>query len=415
VELICNRTRSVILGKTSNADSLGVSVKKLCIIQPFLVDYRQGVFLDLANFCPLDLVVSPAPHGSGFGKATPSEYSRVRFFVIPTLKPFGEKIGMIQWGIAKYILRERPDAIMIFGNPRYLSFWTTLLWGNLLRIPVHVHGHGLYKKRHIGAFYRLMMTFLLKLATSYICYAPVVRQSFLERGFSEQKLAVAHNSLINQFPAQPREKRGDERGILFIGRLRAGSNLRLLVRVIERLRRVDGLPLTLHVIGTGEETQSLRTETSTLPWVVLHGEIYAQEQIREVSLDCFLGCYPGNAGLSVEHLMSLSLPVITHDDLPSHQGPEPSFIQNGVEGLLYDHRTPEESLYRAIKSLATDPLRLARMQQSAFEGYQHLVNPPLSARLWSIMDVQYIAPRSDLASSPGTDSATPRRESASSR
>jgi glycosyltransferase involved in cell wall biosynthesis len=322
---------------------------------------------------------------------------------------------MIQWGVGGYIRRERPNVIMIFGNPRYLSFWTTLLRGKLLRIPVHVHGHGLYKKRHIGTFYRLMMTLLLRLATSYICYAPIVRQSFLDHGFSEQKLSVAHNSLVNHFPVQPREKRGDERGILFIGRLREGTNLHLLVRVIERLRRTDGLPLTLHVIGTGEETQDLQTKTSTLPWVVLHGEIYRQEQIRKVSLDCFLGCYPGNAGLSVEHLMSLSLPVITHDDLPSHQGPEPSFIRDAVDGLLYDHRTPEESLYQAIKSLAADPLRLAKMQQSAFEGYQHLVNPPLSARLWSIMDGRYIAPRSDLASSPSTDSVTPRRESASSR
>lgn len=322
---------------------------------------------------------------------------------------------MIQWGVGRYIRRERPNAIMIFGNPRYLSFWTTLLWGKLLGIPVHVHGHGLYKKRHIGAFHRLIMTFLLKLATSYICYAPIVRQSFLDHSFSEQKLSVAHNSLINRFPVQPREKRGDERGILFIGRLRKGSNVPLLVRVIERLRRVDGFPLRLHVIGTGEETQSVQTETSNFPWVVLHGEIYPQEQIREVSLDCFLGCYPGNAGLSVEHLMSLSLPVITHDDLPAHQGPEPSFVRNGVEGLLYDHRTPEESLYQALKSLATDPLRLARMQHSAFEEYQRLVNPPLSERLWSIIDTRHAAPRSDLASSPSLDSKTSRRESASSR
>ncbi len=389
-------------------------MKRLCIIQPLLSNYCRETFLELAEHCRADLVFSPTPCGTGFGVVPPPPSSRVRYSVVPTYRPLGAQLGMIQWGVGRYIRRERPDAIMIFGNPRYLSFWATLLWGKLLRIPVHVHGHGLYKKRQIGAFYRLMMTFLLKLAPSYICYAPIVRQSFLDHGFSGQKLSVAINSLINHFPVQPREKRGDERGILFIGRLREGSNVPLLVRVIERLRRADSLPLTLHVIGTGEGAQSLQTETCNLQWVVLHGEIYAQEQIREVSLDCFLGCYPGNAGLSVEHLMSLSLPVVTHDDLPSHQGPEPSFIRNGVEGLLYDHSTPEESLYQAIKSLAIDPLRLARMQQSAFDEYQHLVNPPLSERLWSILDAQHIPPRSDLASSTGTDSGTSPRESASS-
>jgi len=390
-------------------------MKRLCIIQPLLSNYSRETFLELAQHCQVDLVFSPTPSGTGFGDVPPPPNSQVRYFVVPTFKPFGEQLGMIQWGVGRYIRRERPDAIMIFGNPRYLSFWTTLLWGKLLRIPVQVHGHGLYKKRHIGTFYHSMMTLLLKLATSYICYAPVVRQSFLDHGFSEQKLSVAHNSLINHFPVQPQEKRGDERGILFIGRLRSGNNVPLLVRVIERLRRVDGLPLTLHVIGTGEETQSLQADTSNLPWVVLHGEIYAHEQIREVSLNCFLGCYPGNAGLSVEHLMSLSLPVITHDDLPSHQGPEPSFIRSGVGGLLYDHSTPEESLYLAIKSLATDPLRLARMQKSAFEEYQHLVNPPLSARLWSIIETSHSVLRSDPASSPSLDSETSRRKSAPSR
>jgi hypothetical protein len=390
-------------------------MKRLCIIQPLLSNYSRETFLELAQYCQVDLVFSPTPSGTGFGDVPSPPSSGVRYFVVPTFKPFGERLGMIQWGVGKYIRRESPDAIMVFGNPRYLSFWTTLLWGRLLRIPTYVHGHGLYKKPRISILYRFMMNVLLKLTTSYICYAPIVRQSFLDHGFSSGKLSVAHNSVINHFPVQPRDKRGDERGILFIGRLREGSSVSLLVRVIERLRRVDDLSLTLHVIGTGEETQSLQTQTSNFPWVVLHGGIYAQERIREVSLDCFLGCYPGNAGLSVEHLMSLSLPAITHDDLPSHQGPEPSFIRNGVGGLLYDHKTPEESLYQAIKSLATDPLRLARMQQSAFEDYQHLVNPPLSARLWSILDARPIAPRSDLASSLGTDSATSRRGSASSR
>src|SRR6202040_3519129 len=102
---------------------------------------------------------------------------------------------------------------------------------------------------------------------------PVVRQSFIDHGFSDRKLSVAHNSLINRFPVRPQEKSGEERGILFIGRLRKGSNVQLLVRVVERLRQVDGLQLTLHVIGTGEEAQLLQKDTSNPPWVVQHGEI----------------------------------------------------------------------------------------------------------------------------------------------
>ncbi len=389
-------------------------MKRLCIIQPLLSNYSRETFLELTQYCQVDLVFSSTPSETGFGDVPPPENSGVRYFVVPTLKPFGERLGMIQWGIGKYLRREKPDVIMISGNPRYLSFWTTLLWAKLLRIPAHVHGHGLYKKRRISTLYRLMTTVLLKLATSYICYAPLVRQSFLDRGFPDGKLAVAHNSQTNHFPVLPQEKTGREKGVLFIGRLREGNRLPLLVRALEKIRREDGLLLTLHVIGTGEQAELVRKEARERPWIVLHGELFDQQRIRDVSLDCFLGCYPGNAGLSVEHLMSLSLPVITHDDLPSHQGPEPSFIRNGVSGLLYDHNNPEESLYRAIRSLASDPLLLAKMRQSAFEDYQGLVNPPLSERFWSILDGRQSAPRGE-AAAPSMEPEPSPAKSAPSR
>jgi hypothetical protein len=112
--------------------------------------------------------------------------------------------------------------------------------------------------------------------------------------------------------------------------------------------------------------------------------VYDAEQIRKISLDCFAGCYPGNAGLSVVHMMSLSLPVITHDDLRAH-GPEPSFIRDGVSGWLYDHADPEPALYHAVRSLASDPAKVARMRQNAFADYQSLAHPSLAERLWAII------------------------------
>jgi hypothetical protein len=84
-------------------------------------------------------------------------------------------------------------------------------------------------------------------------------------------------------------------------------------------------------------------------------------------------------------MMSLSLAVVTHDDLRSHQGPEPSFVRNGVSGILYDHAEAEESLYQAIRVLTCDSRRRAAMQKSAFEEYQSLVTPPLWERFWSIL------------------------------
>ena len=360
--------------------------------------------MEMSSHCQVDLIYSPLPANSGFCNVAAPKMTGIRCFVVPTFKPLSERFGMIQWGIAKYILRERPDAVMTFANPRFLTFWTTLLLGKLLGIPTYAHGHGLFKKHKVSALYRLMMTVLLRLVTSYICYAPIVRQSFIDHGFPDQKLTVAHNSIINPFPVPPEEKTGNESGILFIGRLREGSRVGLLARVTERIRREHGLPLKLHVIGTGEEAPLLQREATDRPWIILHGQVYDAEQIQLVSRDCFLGCYPGNAGLSAVHMMSLSLPVVTHDDLSSHAGPEPSFIRHGISGLLYDHKNPEESLYHAIRSFATEPTRLAKMRQAVFEDYQRLVNPPLSARFCAILDIGYGVHLSDVANHLNRDS-----------
>jgi glycosyltransferase involved in cell wall biosynthesis len=372
------------------------------------------MFLELAEYCPLDLVVSPEPAGMGFKVAPIPEGPRIRCFSGPTVMPVGSRAGWIQWSVLHYILilRERPEALFINANPRYLTFWIALLWAKALGIPAYAHGHGFYRRGRIGGLYKLMMTALLKLVTGYICYAPIVRQAFLDNGFPGRKLAVAHNSLINRFPVRPEEKTGNELGVLFIGRLRRESGLDLLLRVIERIRREDGLPLRLHVVGEGEEEDAQRMRARNYPWVTFHGGVYDPRQIRQVSLECFAGCYPGKAGLSVVHMMSLSLPVITHNDLRGH-GPEPSFIRDGISGLLYDHAHAGQSLYQAVLLLASDRGKVAQMRSAAFADYRALANPSLATRLWAIIgahEIQRHGPASNKVLPSADQSARVRAE-----
>lgn len=367
--------------------------KRIAIVQGVLTEYRLPVFLEMAERCDIDLVYSSTTPESGYRGAAPQPAPGVRYFHTVAVAPFGARVGMLQWGLAKYILRERPDAILTCCNSRYLSFWTMLALGRLCGIPVHVHGHGMYKKGQINPAYRLMTNTMLRMITSYIAYAPVVGDSFSTFGFDMGKVAVAENSLVNRFPVRPEEKTGGENGILFIGRLRSDSGLDLLIRVIDRIRAQDAIPLTLHIIGegkgggkkAGEAKPALQNDPAAASWIHRYGECYDPQRIREISLQCCSGCYPGNAGLSVVHLMSLSLPIVTHDDMRSH-GPEPSFIEDGVHGVLFDHSNREESLYRALTSLIRDRAQLSRMQHAAFAEYQRISHPSLAARLWSIVD-----------------------------
>jgi glycosyltransferase involved in cell wall biosynthesis len=359
------------------------ALRRVCVVQPILSNYSLPVFLELARYCEVDLFYSPAPQSSGFGEVSLPAVPNLRYIPVKTLKPLGDRWGMYQRGLLGYLVRQRPDALLLSANLRELSFWLATICGRVLGIPVYAHGHGLYKKTQISWAYRRLVQLLLRLVTAYICYAAAVRQSFLAFGFDEKKLAVADNSLINPCQVRPEEKSGAEMGVLFLGRLRADCALESLIDAIARLRESDGLLVRLHIIGAGEEEMRLRGCARNRPWVAFHGAIYHPGKIRQVSLDCFLGCYPGNAGLSIVHMMSLSLPVITHNRLHAH-GPEVSFLRNGASGLLYEH-SDQASLYCALRSLATDPARVARMRREAFADYQRLSNPSLAQRLWAIV------------------------------
>jgi len=195
---------------------------------------------------------------------------------------------------------------------------------------------------------------------------------------------------------RPKEKTGAETGILFVGRLRRGSGLSLLLQVMARLKKEGHFPFTLHVVGDGEEAEDLHRKAANASWVSLHVAV-SDAELRDISRKCLFGCYPGSAGLSVVHMMSLSLPVIIHNDLTSHEGPEPSYVEEGVSGLLYEYDRAEQSLYELLLKVAADPSQLSRMQSASFEAFQRLTQPSYANRLWSTLSGKDVSMKKSLS------------------
>jgi glycosyltransferase involved in cell wall biosynthesis len=368
---------------------------RLCVVDPVWTRYRLPVFEELSRYSKVDWVFSPS---RSYGAVSRSEAPDLRYIEVKMLRSFGGNNGMYQTGLMKYLLTEKPDAIKMFANPRYLSFWTTVFAARLLGIPFHAHGVAFFKRKRIGFGRRIIMRLILRLVTSYIAYAPIVRESLAAQGFEVDKVVVVPNSLLNPFPVRPEEKTGAETGILFVGRLRRGSGLSMLVRVMGRLKEEGGFPFRLHVVGDGEEAEELRRTAGSVSWVSWHGAA-SDAELREVSRKCLFGCYPGSAGLSVVHMMSLSLPVIVHNDLSSHEGPEPSYVKDGVNGLLYERESPGQSLYQLLQRVAINPDHIASMQRSAFQEYLRLTQPSYAERLWSIFTEDGVRMEKNLSAS----------------
>jgi glycosyltransferase involved in cell wall biosynthesis len=358
-------------------------MRRLLIVQPYLTRYRIPVFEELAERYEVLVAASPSSTATGFG--LDAKQHAFGLTEVPEMPILGGKLGMWQQGLIRTMRRFKPDLIFITANPRYLSFWAVLILARLLSIPVFAHGQGLYRKRGLSLGLRVAYTALVRLATAYVCYTEASRQSFQRLGFGPatlNKLRVAENSLSLSATLPPQERTGNERGILFVGRLRAGNGLPMLLAVCEKLREKH--PVELHIVGGGEEEATVREACADKDWVHLHGLIYDQARIRDISKECLVGCYPGDAGLSVLHYMSLSLPPVAHNDLPGHMGPEPSYIEDGVNGFLYDAANREADLGRVLNSIFEAPEALAPVREAAYATYEKVSFPSLAQRFMTI-------------------------------
>ena len=360
-------------------------MKKICIIQPLLADYRLKVFEEIAENSDLSLIISESDNKYGYGKQNIPELSNINFKVVKTIKPFGDTFGMYQKDIIKFLYINKPDAVMIFSNPRYLSFWTTLIFCSLFGIKIFPHGHGIFKKNKISFGIKLMYKLIFTFSTQYICYCNYVAKSFSKLNVDSEKLAVVENSLINASPYPNRHQTNIKNRILFIGRVRENSKIELLIEALKKLRATHGIILSLDVIGKGSEFSKLELNSKSIPWITLHGEIYDQENIKKIANNCDIGVYPGDAGLSVVHYMSLGLPSVVHNNYRHHFGPEPTYIKDGFNGVNFS-RDNLETFIEAIKRIYEKPNLLKEMQFSSYKSYIKLTKPSQAQRFLEVLN-----------------------------
>jgi hypothetical protein len=256
-----------------------------------------------------------------------------------------------------------------------------------LGIPVYARGHGLFKKKKVGLINKKMYKVILDLSHRYICYTPKVKASLVPLAKREDKLVVDYNTIYNEHPVAPHEKTGREKGIFYISRVRSGCGLDVLIQAVEQLYQQDGLNITSHVIGDGPLTGFLREKAARLPWLHYYGSIFDQKKISEISRQCRLGCVPGFMGLNVVHMLSLSLPVVTHAQLDQHMGPEPEYIQHKVNGWLMEKPNNVASLVETLRELWLMPVdKFKILQENAYKTYEKLSNPPFHERLLQILE-----------------------------
>lgn len=311
---------------------------KVFIVQPFLTSYRVPLFDDMADYFD-NVTVMAAEASADFGVE-----SKIYKFDLISIK-WSKFLFFYNYPFLKFFKAVRGyDYIIHFADFSYISLYFSIIKRFISPTKVYLHGQAGYKN---DSFVKRVAYFFLVLSTdgyiSYNEYSASCLKNLLPK-WLRSKVHFVDNVLYLDPVAGINMNPNNE--IAYIGRLRDDSNVEMLAKACK------DLSLRLHVVGMASSREKKHL-LNIHDDIIFHGALFEQDEIRKVLKNSIAGVYPGDAGLSVVHYMSLGLPVIVHSDLKSHKGPEPAYIVDGVNGLSFS-RYSVEDLTAKITKISSD-------------------------------------------------------------
>jgi len=319
---------------------------RVVVQHPALPKYRVPVFRELAARPGIDLLVTYATREE-IPNANPDRFRAVH---APDWRRWVGSHPLV-WDPAQihYANPALADVLFLTWDLHYLSLIPALLRARKNGTATILWGHG-YSKNE-GGFRRRARAGLGNLATALMFYNTTTAAAYVEEGVNPRRVFVAPNAL-DQAPIQEQRalwQKDPERlaafrrqhalngpTILFVSRLEYSNRVDLLLAAADVLRR-NHPALSVIIIGSGAEEQSLRSQASALRLdhhVRFLGGLYDEAALAPWFLCADVFCYPANIGLSLLHAFGYGLPVVT-SDLTEAQNPEIEALRPGYNGLTY--------------------------------------------------------------------------------
>lgn len=379
---------------------------RIAIVQPLLPHYRVPVFDLLARSTGIELTVLCDTQPTGSLKGVPAtDAFRCEHAPLRQLGPAISQPAMLAAAISP-----RFDAAVFTWNTRIVELVPALLACKAARKGSVLWGHG-YSKQDSPARRKLRRS-VLSFADSAVLYGRAERERLIDAGWDAGRIFVAPNAIEQEsvrrataaWTREPRRLRSwqeehgiaDGRLIVFISRIEADKRVDLLLETFARLtkRQPD---LRLAIIGGGSCLEEARRKSATLgidSTTTFTGPIYDEESMAPWCLSAACLAYPEAIGLSIYHAFGYGLPVVTSDDIPSHN-PEIESLRPGVNGLLYAHRDVD-AFAAAIERLLSDPRGRDGWRRAALDT----VNAPGGYNISSMVDGYADALRHALSQHP---------------
>lgn len=352
---------------------------RVSIQQPALPAYRVPVFRELASRDGLDVTLHFAEQpemtnaeADGF-RAEPIRQRTVRLggqtaILVPAL-----------WSLAS---RKQSDVLVAGWNSRSVLLPVSLGRARRRGVGTVIWGHGFSKRESPK---RLAMRDALALkADSVVFYNNTAAEAFRDRnpGYLERGggVFVAINSLDQAEIQAAREDwlgrpddltafrrehglpgPGEGRVAIFVSRLLEENRTDLL---LEATAKIEGL--TTVVIGKGPDKARLEAIAQNLgiaDRVIFPGAVYGEPAIAPWFLSSQVFVYPVNIGLSAMHALGYGVPIVTSDDIASHN-PEIEAVEDGVNAALYADGDVD-AMADAIRGVVGDVERQHQLSEAA--------------------------------------------------
>lgn len=347
-------------------------VKNILIIQLFLPSYRVPVFSEISELTDSKVTVFAGESGANYGENDLSKYK-----LLHSKANWKRPFWIFYYDSKIFKLWKEANIICHVADYKFVSLWAIMFLNLFTKKKMFIHGQGGYKKE--GIFVNIVYSLGLLLSDGYICYTEYSRRQLKKKTakFLHSKITVCDNTLVISPVDEILEKNVDN-SILYLGRIRKGCDIEVL------LEAAANANVNVKVIGSSDDDSYMdELKLKFGSFATFYGAIFDEDEQKAIAKTCMAGAYGGDAGLSVVHYMSLGLPVIVHGDIGYHMGPEPSYVTESINGLLFERKNVE-SLTKKILLLSKDDDYRRKLAMGSLQTFHDLASPTMAYKFSKI-------------------------------
>jgi glycosyltransferase involved in cell wall biosynthesis len=276
----------------------------------------------------------------------------------------GKKFGISTAGWPSFeelFRREKPDALVMLGNPRMRQCWTLPKLARSMGIPV-VGWSKVHSYSRLAWASNLLKPRFFKRFDTMIVYGESARKELMGLGISGDHVFVAQNTIdtrriftdADRISARGRELRTQagmdgKRIMLCIGRMDPEKRHQDLLDAWPRLREADP-DLRLVIVSGGPMLDEIRAKAHALDpsGILVTGRVPEGDDYAWIST-CDLGIYPGAVGLAINISLAFGKPTIIANEI----GSDSEILEHGLTGWRYE-RGNLDAMITTIQSVLRD-------------------------------------------------------------